>query len=193
MQGGQELAQGAIRLLVLPVSNAHVERAFSLVSLLKDDTRNRMGLPLLSSIMDVRTGLSTLVSLGLVYGSRLESTLVSLGLVYSRLDVSFSGSRLESTLVSLGLVYSRLDGSRLRVSSRVDSTLVSLGLVYSRRKFLWVSSTVDVSFSGSRLESTLVSLGLVYSRLDVSFSGSRLRVSSRVDVPFKGSQEHIRS
>lgn len=53
----QELAQGAIRLLVLPVSNAHVERAFSLVSLLKDDTRNRMGLPLLSSIMDVRTGL----------------------------------------------------------------------------------------------------------------------------------------
>ncbi len=54
----QELAQGTIRLLVLPVSNAHVERAFSLVSLLKDDTRNHMGLPLLSSIMDVRTGLA---------------------------------------------------------------------------------------------------------------------------------------
>lgn len=54
----QELAQGAIRLLVLPVSNANVERAFSLVSLLKDDTRNRMGLPLLSSIMDVCTGLA---------------------------------------------------------------------------------------------------------------------------------------
>jgi len=54
----QELALGAIRLLTLPISNAHVERAFSQVTLLKDDTRNRMGLPLLSSLLDVRSGLS---------------------------------------------------------------------------------------------------------------------------------------
>ncbi|CAL8275814.1 unnamed protein product [Arctogadus glacialis] len=49
---------GVIRLLTLPISNAHVERAFSQVTLLKDDTRNRMGLRLLSSLMDVRSGLS---------------------------------------------------------------------------------------------------------------------------------------
>lgn len=49
----QELALGAIRLLTLPISNAHVERAFSQVTLLKDDTRNRMG-----RLMDVRSGLS---------------------------------------------------------------------------------------------------------------------------------------
>lgn len=54
----KELALGVIRLLTLPISNAHVERAFSQVTLLKDDTRNRMGLRLLSSLMDVRSGLS---------------------------------------------------------------------------------------------------------------------------------------
>ena len=54
----QDLALGAIKLLSLPISNAHVERAFSQVTLLKDDTRNRMGLALLSALMDVRTGLS---------------------------------------------------------------------------------------------------------------------------------------
>ncbi|KAE8288359.1 hypothetical protein D5F01_LYC12228 [Larimichthys crocea] len=54
----KDLALGVIRLLTLPISNAHVERAFSQVTLLKDDTRNRMGLRLLSSLMDVRSGLS---------------------------------------------------------------------------------------------------------------------------------------
>ena len=54
----QDLAQGVIKLLTLPISNAHVERAFSQVALIKDDTRNRMGLPLLTSIMHVRSGLS---------------------------------------------------------------------------------------------------------------------------------------
>ncbi len=57
-------AQGTIRLLVLPVSNAHVKRAFFLASLLKDDTRNRMGLPLLSSIMD-RAGLGQKIGPGI--------------------------------------------------------------------------------------------------------------------------------
>lgn len=54
----KDVALGAIRLLTLPISNAHVERAFSQVTLLKDDTRNRMGLPLLSALMDVRSGLT---------------------------------------------------------------------------------------------------------------------------------------
>ncbi|KAE8285753.1 hypothetical protein D5F01_LYC15421 [Larimichthys crocea] len=54
----KDLALGVIRLLTLPISNAHVERAFSQVILLKDDTRNRMGLRLLSSLIDVRFGLS---------------------------------------------------------------------------------------------------------------------------------------
>lgn len=54
----QELAQGAIRLLVPPVSNGQLKQAFSLVSLLKDDTGNHMGTPLLSSIMDVCIGLA---------------------------------------------------------------------------------------------------------------------------------------
>ena len=52
----KDLALGAIRLLSLPISNAHVERAFSQVAL--DSTRNRMGLSLLSSLMEVRAGLS---------------------------------------------------------------------------------------------------------------------------------------
>lgn len=38
----EQLALGAIRLLTVPVSNAHVERAFSLVNILKDEARNRM-------------------------------------------------------------------------------------------------------------------------------------------------------
>lgn len=54
----QELASGAVKMLTLPISNATVERAFSQVSLLKNDLRNRMGLPLLSSLMDVRAGLA---------------------------------------------------------------------------------------------------------------------------------------
>ena len=54
----KDLALGAIRLLSLPISNAHVERAFSQVALLKDSTQNRMGLSLLSSLMEVRAGLS---------------------------------------------------------------------------------------------------------------------------------------
>ncbi|MGH0148046.1 UNVERIFIED_CONTAM: hypothetical protein FKN15_012045 [Acipenser sinensis] len=36
----KELALGAIKLITLTISNAHVERAFSQVALLKDDTRN---------------------------------------------------------------------------------------------------------------------------------------------------------
>ncbi|XDV39300.1 hypothetical protein PO909_008556 [Leuciscus waleckii] len=58
----QDLAFGAIKLLTLPISNAPVERAFSQVTLLKDDLRSRMGLPLLSGLMDVRTGLDGLTS-----------------------------------------------------------------------------------------------------------------------------------
>ncbi|KAE8280143.1 hypothetical protein D5F01_LYC22285 [Larimichthys crocea] len=54
----KDLALGVIRLLTLPISIAHVKRAFSQVTLLKDDTRNRMGLRLLSSLMDVSSGLS---------------------------------------------------------------------------------------------------------------------------------------
>lgn len=54
----QDLALGAINLLTLPISNTPAERAFSQVALLKDDSRNRMNLPLLSGLMDVHSGLT---------------------------------------------------------------------------------------------------------------------------------------
>uniref|UniRef100_H3ANY7 HAT C-terminal dimerisation domain-containing protein n=1 Tax=Latimeria chalumnae TaxID=7897 RepID=H3ANY7_LATCH len=44
----EEMALGAIRMLTLPISNAHVEKVFSHISFLKDESRNRMGLKLLS-------------------------------------------------------------------------------------------------------------------------------------------------
>ena len=47
----KDLALGVIRLLTLPISNAHDERVFSWVMLLKDDTRNCMGFRLFSSLM----------------------------------------------------------------------------------------------------------------------------------------------
>ncbi|XP_078521674.1 uncharacterized protein LOC144828067 [Lissotriton helveticus] len=52
-----ELAMGAIKMLTLPISNAHVERVFSQMTLLKNDRRNRMGLKLLSSILYIKFGL----------------------------------------------------------------------------------------------------------------------------------------
>lgn len=54
----QDLAFGAIKLITLSISNAPVERAFFLLTLLKDDLRNRIGLTLLSGLMDVRMGLA---------------------------------------------------------------------------------------------------------------------------------------
>ncbi|XP_078509628.1 uncharacterized protein LOC144769412 [Lissotriton helveticus] len=53
----QELAMGAIKLLTLPISNAQVERVFSQMTLLKNENRNRMGLKLLSNILNIKFGL----------------------------------------------------------------------------------------------------------------------------------------
>ncbi|KAJ1142118.1 hypothetical protein NDU88_008445 [Pleurodeles waltl] len=52
-----ELAMGAIKMLTLPISNAHVERVFSQMTLLKNDRRNRMGLKLPSNILYIKFGL----------------------------------------------------------------------------------------------------------------------------------------
>ena len=48
-----EETTAVIKLLTLPISNAPIERAFSHVMLLTHDTRNRMGLPLMSTLMDL--------------------------------------------------------------------------------------------------------------------------------------------
>jgi len=52
-----ELSSLAIRLLVLPWSNAEVERLFSQMNIVKTKLRNKMGPKLLDSILTVRTGL----------------------------------------------------------------------------------------------------------------------------------------
>jgi hAT family C-terminal dimerisation region len=52
-----ELAEFAISLLVLPFSNADVERIFSLMNNIKTKLRNKMSTDMLTSIMHVRSGL----------------------------------------------------------------------------------------------------------------------------------------
>lgn len=52
-----ELSSLARRLLVLPWSNAEVERLFSQMNIVKTKLRNRMGPKLLDSILTVRAGL----------------------------------------------------------------------------------------------------------------------------------------
>lgn len=53
----EELATFAITLLILPHSNADVERVFSSMNLIKNKQRNRMSLKLLTAILRVRCGL----------------------------------------------------------------------------------------------------------------------------------------
>ena len=52
-----ELAKYALTCLVMPVSNAAVERGFSVVAAVKNKARNRMQLDLLSSIIRIKTQL----------------------------------------------------------------------------------------------------------------------------------------
>ncbi|XP_061728457.1 uncharacterized protein LOC133533482 [Cydia pomonella] len=54
----QDLATFAVSLLVLPHSNADVERLFSMMNVVKTKQRNRMKFDLLSSIVTVRAGLA---------------------------------------------------------------------------------------------------------------------------------------
>lgn len=60
--GGQhvckELAEFAIRALSLPISNATVERVFSIMNIVKTKLRNRMQLPMLQAITRIRLHLS---------------------------------------------------------------------------------------------------------------------------------------
>ncbi len=51
------LSEGVLKMLVLPISNAEVERSFSQVSIIKDKRRNRMETELLLSVMYCRFGL----------------------------------------------------------------------------------------------------------------------------------------
>ena len=53
----EELATFAITLLILPHSNADVERLFSSMNVTKNKQRNRMKLNILSAILMVRCGL----------------------------------------------------------------------------------------------------------------------------------------
>lgn len=54
----EDLATFAISLLVLPHSNADVERLFSMMNVVKTKQRNRMKIELLSSILTIRAGLA---------------------------------------------------------------------------------------------------------------------------------------
>lgn len=54
----KELSDFALSLLVLPHSNAEVERLFSQMNLIKTKLRNRMQLRMLSSILAIRSGLT---------------------------------------------------------------------------------------------------------------------------------------
>ena len=53
----KDLARYALTCLITPVSNAVVERIFSLVSAVKTKARNQMQLNLLDSIIRIRAGL----------------------------------------------------------------------------------------------------------------------------------------
>lgn len=53
----QDIADGALKLLVLPISNAEAERVFSAVALTKSDLRNRMSHELLLAIIRIKFGL----------------------------------------------------------------------------------------------------------------------------------------
>lgn len=53
----QDLANLAMQILVLPWSNAEVERLFSQMNVVKNKLRNRMGPKLLDSILTIRSGL----------------------------------------------------------------------------------------------------------------------------------------
>ncbi|XP_051173505.1 uncharacterized protein LOC127289558 [Leptopilina boulardi] len=56
----QELGELALTLLVLPLSNADIERVFSQMNLVKTKLSNRMLLPMLNSILQIRYGLKRL-------------------------------------------------------------------------------------------------------------------------------------
>ena len=53
----KELARFAISVLVLPHSNAEVERIFSQMNIVKNKLRNRMGTKMVNSILGIRAGL----------------------------------------------------------------------------------------------------------------------------------------
>lgn len=53
----KELSELAITTLSLPFSNAEVERVFSQMNLIKSKTRNKMGTELLTSLLQIRSGL----------------------------------------------------------------------------------------------------------------------------------------
>lgn len=53
----EELATFAITLLILPHSNADVERLFSSMNIIKNKQRNRMNIKLLTAILRIRCGL----------------------------------------------------------------------------------------------------------------------------------------
>lgn len=52
-----ELSEFALKLLVLPWSNAEVERLFSQMNIIKTKARNKMGTKLLDSILTIKSGL----------------------------------------------------------------------------------------------------------------------------------------
>lgn len=53
----EELSEIAITFLVLPISNAAVERVFSVMNLVKTKTRNRLQSEMLNSILTIKAGL----------------------------------------------------------------------------------------------------------------------------------------
>lgn len=58
-QSFKDLAQFAIRALSLPISNADVERVFSVMAVVKTKLRNRMVMPMLVALMRIRIHMHT--------------------------------------------------------------------------------------------------------------------------------------
>ena len=59
----KDLAEYALAVHCLPTSNAYVERVFSIVSFMKDKYSNRMGLPMLDSLLLLKTHLQAVIYL----------------------------------------------------------------------------------------------------------------------------------
>lgn len=83
------LATYALNVLSLPVSNAYVEKVFSLVTFFKDKYSNSMGLPMLDSLLLLKTHLQAIIyilSIFLIILCNVVSNIISLYILEKRFN-----------------------------------------------------------------------------------------------------------